>query len=49
MNTKTIAVALTIGLAVVLGVGLRTANRADAAAADCYSAAQAPSAPTICK
>jgi hypothetical protein len=48
MNTKAIAVLLIIGLAFVLGVVLRTANRADAAAGDCYSEGPGPSEPTIC-
>jgi len=48
MNTKAIAAVLIIGVAIVLGVALRTANRADAATHDCYSDGQGPSAPTIC-
>jgi hypothetical protein len=49
MNTRAIAVVLIIGLAIALGVALRTANRADAAAIDCYSEGQGPSEPTVCK
>jgi hypothetical protein len=49
MNTKAISAVLIIGLAIVLGVMLRTANRADAAGSDCYSEGQGPSEPTICK
>ena len=48
MNTKAITIVLIIGLAVVLGITLRTANRANAAAGDCYSEGPGPSEPTIC-
>lgn len=48
MRTKAIAAAIIVGLGIVLAVGLRTANRADAAGGNCYSAAQGPSTPTIC-
>ena len=48
MRTKAVAIAFILGLAVVLAVGLRTTNRADAAAGNCYSEAQGPSTPTIC-
>jgi hypothetical protein len=49
MNTKARSAALIIGLAIGFGVVLRMANRADAAAGDCYSEGQGPSEPTICK
>ena len=49
MNTKAIAVVLIVALAIVVGMVLRTANRADAAAGNCYSEGQGPSEPTICK
>ena len=48
MRTKLIAIALIAGLALVLAIGLRTANRANAAASDCFSDSQGPSTPTIC-
>lgn len=48
MNKKAIAVIVIAGLSVALVVALRTDNRADAAAGDCYSDAQGPSTPTIC-
>jgi hypothetical protein len=49
MRTKVIAIAAIVGLALALAAGLRTANRADAAAGNCFSDAQGPSTPTICK
>jgi hypothetical protein len=48
MNRKATAVILIAGLSVLLAFGLRKANRAEAAAADCYSEAKGPSTPTIC-
>jgi hypothetical protein len=48
MNKKVVTIAVIVGLAVALGVGLRAANRADAAANDCYSDKAGPSEPTIC-
>jgi hypothetical protein len=48
MSRKATAVVLIAGLSVLLAVGLRKANRAEAAAADCYSEASGPSTPTIC-
>ena len=48
MNRKTTAVVVIAGLSVLLFLGLRTSNRADAAAGDCYSDGQGPSTPTIC-
>lgn len=48
MRTKAIAAAVIVGLGIVLAVGLRTVNRADAAGGNCYSAAQGPSTPTVC-
>lgn len=48
MRMKAIAFALILGLAVVLAVGMRTANRADAANGNCYSAQTGPATPTIC-
>jgi hypothetical protein len=48
MNRKATAVVVIVGLSVLLFLGLRTANRADAAADDCYSGDQGPSTPTVC-
>ena len=48
MNKKAIAIVVIAGLTALLAIGLRTANRADAAASDCYSDDQGPSTPTIC-
>jgi hypothetical protein len=49
MNTKVIAVAVIVGLSLLLAIGLRTANRADAAVGNCYSDGPGPSTPTICE
>jgi hypothetical protein len=48
MNRKATAVVVIVGLSVLLFLGLRSNNRADAAAGDCYSDGQGPSTPTIC-
>jgi len=48
MRTKAVASALIVVLAALLFVGLRSANRADAAADDCYSGDQGPSTPVVC-
>jgi hypothetical protein len=48
MSRKTTVLAAVLGLAIVLGVALRTANRADAAAGNCYTESKGPSEPTIC-
>jgi hypothetical protein len=48
MNKKAIAVVAIVGLTALLAIGLRTGNRAAAAASDCYSGDQGPSTPTIC-
>ena len=48
MSRKAIAGFVIVALAAVLIVGLRTVNRADAAAEDCYSGDQGPSTPVIC-
>lgn len=48
MGKKSIAVVLIIAIAVAMGVALRTTNRADAAAGNCYSDSQGPSKPTLC-
>ena len=49
MPLKAIAFLLIVGLSVLLFVALRKENRADAAAGNCYAAAQGPAAPTICQ
>jgi hypothetical protein len=49
MRVKATAFLLIIGLSLALFVVLRKDNRADAAAGDCYAAAQGPSTPTICQ
>jgi hypothetical protein len=48
MRVKAIVFALIIGVVVALGVGLRSANRADAASGNCYSDQKGPATPTIC-
>jgi len=48
MSKKTTVLAAVIGLAIVLGVALRTTNRADAAAGNCYAESKGPAEPTIC-
>jgi hypothetical protein len=48
MKLKAITGMLIVAGAALLFIGLRSANRADAAAGDCYSSAQGPSTPTIC-
>jgi hypothetical protein len=48
MKMKVTAVALIVGVALVLAVALRTANRSEAAAGKCYSHAKGPSEPTVC-
>lgn len=49
MRVKAAAFVLVIGLSVALFMALHRDNRADAAAGDCYAAAQGPSTPTICQ
>ena len=48
MRVKAIAVVLILAVSGAVFVGLRSLNRADAAAGDCYSDAAGPSTPTIC-
>jgi len=48
MQLKAIAFVIIVGLSIALFVALRTENRADAAAGNCYSDAKGSSAPTIC-
>jgi hypothetical protein len=49
MQIKAIAFVVIVAASVALFVALRNDNRADAAAGNCYSAAQGPNAPTICQ
>jgi hypothetical protein len=48
MNRKVVVSLLIVAVAIGLAVSLRTANRADAAAGNCYTEAQGPSEPTVC-
>ena len=48
MRTKVIASAVIVAAGVLLFVGMREVNKADAAGSDCYSAPQGPSTPTLC-
>jgi hypothetical protein len=48
MQLKAIAFVVIVGLSIALFVAMRTDNRADASAGNCYSDAKGPSAPTIC-
>jgi hypothetical protein len=48
MKTKATAVALILAAALVAGIALRSGNRADAAAGNCYADTKGPSEPTIC-
>jgi hypothetical protein len=48
MNRKTTAVVVAIAAAIAVGVAMRSTNRADAAAGNCYSEAAGPSEPTVC-
>ena len=48
MRIKALAVILVLVVSAALFVQMRKDNRADAAAKNCYSDAQGPSAPTIC-
>ena len=47
MNRKILS-AVVVAAALALGAWLRTDNRADAAAGNCYSEAKGPNEPTIC-
>lgn len=49
MQTKAIALLVIVAASIALFIALRNDNRADAAAGNCYSAAQGPDAPTICQ
>ena len=49
MQFKAIAILVIMGLSILLFVGMRKESRADAAAGNCYAAAQGPSSPTVCQ
>jgi hypothetical protein len=49
MQFRAIAVLVILGLSILLFVGMRKESRADAAAGNCYAAAQGPSSPTVCE
>jgi hypothetical protein len=48
MRLKAIAVLVIVAASAALFVVMRSENRADAAAGNCYAADQGPSTPTIC-
>jgi hypothetical protein len=48
MRVKAIAVMVIMAASAALFVAMHEENRADAAAGNCYAAAQGPSTPTIC-
>jgi predicted exporter len=48
MRIRLLAVLVVVAVSAAVFVEMRKDNRADAAASNCYSDAQGPSAPTIC-
>jgi hypothetical protein len=48
MGKKVTASVLIIAAAIALAVSIRTTNRADAAAGNCYADTKGPSEPTVC-
>jgi len=48
MRIKALAIVVVLAVSGALFIELRKDNRADAAASNCYSDAQGPSAPTLC-
>jgi hypothetical protein len=48
MNVKATALVVILGIAIALAAMMRTTNRADAAAGNCYSDNKGPSEPTVC-
>lgn len=48
MRIKALAIVVVLAVSAAAFVEMRKDNRADAAATNCYSDAQGPSAPTIC-
>ncbi len=49
MRVKSIAVLIIVAVSGAAFMAMRHESRADAAAGDCYAAAQGPSTPTICQ
>jgi hypothetical protein len=49
MRVKAIAVLIIVAVSGAAFMAMRYESRADAAAGDCYAAAQGPSTPTICQ
>jgi hypothetical protein len=49
MRKKAIAVCVVLAASAALFTAIRSNNRADAAAGNCYASAQGPSSPTICQ
>ena len=49
MRVKALAFLVILAVSAAVFVVMRGDNRADAAAGNCYAAAQGPSAPTICQ
>jgi len=49
MGKRFFAIAIVASLSVMMFMAVRSENRADAAAGNCYASAQGPSAPTICQ
>ena len=48
MRIKALAILVVLAASAAMFMQMRKDNRADAAASNCYSEAQGPSAPTIC-
>jgi hypothetical protein len=48
MKMKTTAIVLVLGIAIAVAAAMRTTNRADAAAGNCYADTKGPSEPTVC-
>jgi hypothetical protein len=49
MRKSAITVIVIIAVSAALFIAMRRDNRADAAASNCYAAAQGPSSPMICQ
>lgn len=49
MPLKAIALAVILGITLLLFVAVRKDSRAEAAGGNCYASAQGPSSPTICQ
>jgi hypothetical protein len=48
MSKKVTASVLIVGLVIAFAVSMRTTNRADAAAGNCYADSKGPAEPTVC-